>query len=36
MLNPLMPLQIGIETPDLEGMDNSKAYYGDDALHVGN
>ncbi|GJV85873.1 nucleotide-binding alpha-beta plait domain-containing protein [Tanacetum coccineum] len=23
-------------TPDLEAMDNSKAYYGDDALHVGN
>nr|GEZ32259.1 hypothetical protein [Tanacetum cinerariifolium] len=22
--------------PDLEAMDNSKAYYGDDALHVGN
>ncbi|GKF89547.1 hypothetical protein Tco_0263510, partial [Tanacetum coccineum] len=21
---------------DLEAMDNSKAYYGDDALHVGN
>ncbi|GJT06463.1 hypothetical protein Tco_0840925 [Tanacetum coccineum] len=23
-------------TPDLEAMDNSEAYYGDDALHVGN
>nr|GEX75858.1 nucleotide-binding, alpha-beta plait [Tanacetum cinerariifolium] len=23
-------------TPDLEAMDNSKAYYGDDALHFGN
>ncbi|GKE52706.1 hypothetical protein Tco_1487862, partial [Tanacetum coccineum] len=23
-------------TLDLEAMDNSKAYYGDDALHVGN
>nr|GEV40677.1 hypothetical protein [Tanacetum cinerariifolium] len=23
-------------TPDLETMDNSEAYYGDDALHVGN
>ncbi|GKB13437.1 phytochrome B [Tanacetum coccineum] len=23
-------------TPDLEAMDNSKAYYGDDALHIGN
>ncbi|GJV71329.1 gag/pol polyprotein [Tanacetum coccineum] len=23
-------------SPDLEAMDNSKAYYGDDALHVGN
>nr|GEU29282.1 integrase, catalytic core [Tanacetum cinerariifolium] len=23
-------------TPDLEAMDNSKAYYGDDVLHVGN
>nr|GEV39508.1 aluminum-activated malate transporter 13-like [Tanacetum cinerariifolium] len=23
-------------TPDLEAMDNSKAYYGDDALHVSN
>ncbi|GKE16497.1 hypothetical protein Tco_1424074 [Tanacetum coccineum] len=23
-------------TPDLEVMDNSEAYYGDDALHVGN
>nr|GEV50028.1 integrase, catalytic core [Tanacetum cinerariifolium] len=23
-------------TPDLEAMDNLKAYYGDDALHVGN
>ncbi|GJV11543.1 ribonuclease H-like domain-containing protein [Tanacetum coccineum] len=23
-------------TPNLEAMDNSKAYYGDDALHVGN
>ncbi|GJY39588.1 hypothetical protein Tco_0425952 [Tanacetum coccineum] len=23
-------------TPDLEAIDNSEAYYGDDALHVGN
>ncbi|GJZ49090.1 retrovirus-related pol polyprotein from transposon TNT 1-94 [Tanacetum coccineum] len=23
-------------TPDLEAMDNSEAYYGDDALHIGN
>ncbi|GKE58375.1 hypothetical protein Tco_1497560, partial [Tanacetum coccineum] len=23
-------------TPDLEAMDTSKAYYGDDGLHVGN
>ncbi|GJZ48293.1 retrovirus-related pol polyprotein from transposon TNT 1-94 [Tanacetum coccineum] len=44
VLNPLMLLQIGIQdtganshvTPDLEAMDNSDAYYGDDALLVGN
>nr|GEW60473.1 hypothetical protein [Tanacetum cinerariifolium] len=26
----------GLVTPDLEAMDNSEAYYGDEALHVGN
>ncbi|GJU44527.1 retrovirus-related pol polyprotein from transposon TNT 1-94 [Tanacetum coccineum] len=43
MLNPLMPLQIGTQTPeqthvtpDLAAIDTSEAYYGDDALHIGN
>nr|GEV60250.1 hypothetical protein [Tanacetum cinerariifolium] len=30
------PEQIVMVTPDLEAMDNLEAYYGDDALHVGN
>ncbi|GJV09216.1 putative RNA-directed DNA polymerase [Tanacetum coccineum] len=38
-VSPIAPSDTGANshvTPDLEAMDNSEAYYGDDALHVGN
>ncbi|GJS76930.1 nucleotide-binding alpha-beta plait domain-containing protein [Tanacetum coccineum] len=35
-VSPIAPSANSHVTPDLEAMDNSEAYYGDDALYVGN